>query len=615
MKELIMPNWKTLLPLVFLLFLGFTTQVKAQEEIMPLLGTDIAIAGDNDYADHLPEEPLGWTADVEFDGSQYLVVWTGLGDDIYSGDENIYGRFITTSGLFNGNFFPIAANKSIVQEQAAVAFNGVNYLVVWVELSPAAIKGQLITRSGVFIGEEIAVSPSDHTPVVDGVDVASDGTDFLVVWTRDDDTGVDTWGQRIKGNGTLDGVPFEIGVSSTIDRDPSIFYGDGKYLVAWERGTDYYLNSSRNIYATLIDASNGNQTDPFPITTGSNLNGTKFRCGGSTGISFDGTNFIVAWHSNNGGMQKVNANRISPTTGELLDGLDGILLDEGIYVDCAPWVPQVAFDGNSWLVVWNKNEGSDPETLLGVRVSGNGDILDQSLVTLSKVNDSSSYKEVGPFIASDGTNYLITWKDRAEQVFQLVGSGIPTASTDGPFLVTVGDTIEMDGSASFSPKGLPLTYNWDFGDNSTPNGTTEVVTHTYAAIGNYTVTLLVYDGTYYSKPFVTTATVVGSTGGGQQKNVDSFLTFISPEEKTTSLPAGTTTYDISLVYGPTIDSETLSVTLNGTPFAGFHPVAGGTETVTINLEEGRNTLLFMIDGIRPDGHVATDRDRLTFVVK
>jgi hypothetical protein len=254
-----------------------------------------------------------------------------------------------------------------------------------------------------------------------------------------------------------------------------------------------------------------------------------------------------------------------------------------------------------------------PETIVGVRVSGNGDIIDQSPVSLGKDNNSSSLKWA-PFLASDGTNYLITWFDNNEQLFQLVGSGIPTASADGPFLVSVGDSLEMDGSASFSPDGKTLTYDWDFGDGS-GHGTTEVVEHTYTAIGTYTVTLVVNDGTDDSKPFVTTATVVGSTGGGQQKNVDSFLTFISPEEKTTQLPAGTATYDISLVYGLTIDPGTLSATLNGAPLAGFNPIAGGIENVTINLENGRNTLLFMIDGIRPDGHVATDRDRLTFVVK
>jgi hypothetical protein len=615
MKEAIMMNRKKVLAIIFTLTIGFVSQVSAQDEIRPLLGTDIAIVGDNDSAEHLPEQPVGYTADIEFDGWQYLVVWTGLGED--QSNWNIYGRFITTSGLFNGDFFPIADDNSSVQEDAAVAFNGVNYLVVWVERSYPSpmypVKGQLISPSGVLIGGEIVIS---DWAIKKGVDVASDGTDFLVVWTRDEGSSgiVDTYAQRIKGNGTLDGSSFDISASSRYNRNPSVFFGADKYLVAWEGGEDYNLEDSRNIYGTLINANTGEIEPEFAITTGDDLQGTGFWGSGSTGISFDGTNFIVAWRSNTENGEELYVNRIDQN-GQLLDGGDGILIYED-FLSGFRRIPQVAFDGNSWLVAWNHYQESPlPETLFGIRVSSNGDIIDQSPVTLSKVNDSFSLKEESPFLASDGTNYLITWKDRGEQVFQLIGSGIPTASADGPFLVTVDDSIEMDGSASFSPDGKALTYDWDFGDG-TEHGTTEVVTHTYATIGNYTVTLVVNDGAYDSKPFVTSATVVGSTGGGQQKSVDSFLTFINPSEKTTQLPMGTTTYDITLVYGPTINPETLSVTLNGTPLSIFQPVAGGIESVTIeDLVDGRNTLLFMVDGIRSDGHVATDRDRLTFVVK
>jgi len=49
----------------------------------------------------------------------------------------------------------------------------------------------------------------------------------------------------------------------------------------------------------------------------------------------------------------------------------------------------------------------------------------------------------------------------------------------------------MDGSASYHPDGTIVSYDWDFGDNTTGSGVS--VSHTYTAIGIYDVTLTVTD--------------------------------------------------------------------------------------------------------------------------
>ena len=43
----------------------------------------------------------------------------------------------------------------------------------------------------------------------------------------------------------------------------------------------------------------------------------------------------------------------------------------------------------------------------------------------------------------------------------------PTANADGPYVADVNQTITFDGSKSSDPNGLPLTYAWNFGDNTT----------------------------------------------------------------------------------------------------------------------------------------------------
>lgn len=61
-----------------------------------------------------------------------------------------------------------------------------------------------------------------------------------------------------------------------------------------------------------------------------------------------------------------------------------------------------------------------------------------------------------------------------------------TPAFDYPPLETV-----LDGSASSSPDGAIVSYEWDFGDGETGAGA--VVTHTYTEKGVYEVTLLVTD--------------------------------------------------------------------------------------------------------------------------
>ncbi|MBO8174821.1 MAG: PKD domain-containing protein [Thermococcus sp.] len=60
-----------------------------------------------------------------------------------------------------------------------------------------------------------------------------------------------------------------------------------------------------------------------------------------------------------------------------------------------------------------------------------------------------------------------------------------------PEISKVNETVVFNASATAPFNTLILSYNWDFGDNSSENG--EVVYHTYLQAGNYTVTLTITD--------------------------------------------------------------------------------------------------------------------------
>ncbi|MBL7189821.1 MAG: PKD domain-containing protein [Phycisphaerae bacterium] len=67
----------------------------------------------------------------------------------------------------------------------------------------------------------------------------------------------------------------------------------------------------------------------------------------------------------------------------------------------------------------------------------------------------------------------------------------PVADAGPDQTATVGQTVNFDGSGSSDPDGTIVSYDWDFGDDST--GTGKTIAHEYSIAGTYTVTLIVTD--------------------------------------------------------------------------------------------------------------------------
>jgi len=72
-------------------------------------------------------------------------------------------------------------------------------------------------------------------------------------------------------------------------------------------------------------------------------------------------------------------------------------------------------------------------------------------------------------------------------------NGAPAAHAGSDQTGIAGQEINFDGSDSFDPELLPLSYVWDFGDGITSSEATPK--HSYLAAGAYTVTLTISDGT------------------------------------------------------------------------------------------------------------------------
>jgi PKD repeat protein/N-acetylneuraminic acid mutarotase len=84
----------------------------------------------------------------------------------------------------------------------------------------------------------------------------------------------------------------------------------------------------------------------------------------------------------------------------------------------------------------------------------------------------------------------------------------PTVSAGGPYTGSEGIGVAFDASGSSDPQGLPLSYDWDFGDGS-PHGSGVAPTHVYVDNGSYPVTLSVTN-TSQVVTTTTTATIANA---------------------------------------------------------------------------------------------------------
>jgi len=108
----------------------------------------------------------------------------------------------------------------------------------------------------------------------------------------------------------------------------------------------------------------------------------------------------------------------------------------------------------------------------------------------------------------------------------------------------------------------------------------------------------------------------GFDGHGQRpSDVNKFLSYANPMSARVQLQPGQGTFPLMIFYGATIQPQTFRARLNGMDItAQFHPVPGGTELINLSLVSGSNSLTLSVEGTTASGRVATDTDRLVFLV-
>jgi hypothetical protein len=377
--------------------------------------------------------------DVAFDGTNYLVTW----HDRFSSLSNIEGARIDTSGTLLETTPIDICSATGTQIYPAVAFGGLNHLVVWSDLrgEDADIYGGRVNPSGNLLdgdGKMLSSSVSSQANVA-----AAFGTkNYFVVWEElRDATGSDIFGARVDPSGVVvDAVSIGISTGSYNQTFPDVAFDGGNYFVVWQDNS----SGDSNIYGARVD-TNGVVLDVTAISI-SILSYNE----GFPAVAFDGTNYLVVWEDDRSGDSEIYGTRVS-TGGTVLDP-GGILIATGDY-----WFsPDVAFDGTNYLVVW---WGGSNDDIMGARVDTLGGVVDVGGFGIY----TGDYEQEFPAVAFDGDNYLVVWHDERNS-FQLDIYGT-RVDTSGAVLdaggIAVSTATDDQGYPAVAYDGANFVVLWE----------------------------------------------------------------------------------------------------------------------------------------------------------
>jgi hypothetical protein len=197
---------------------------------------------------------------VGSDGTDFLVAW----QDFRNSSYDIYCARVSWTGLVLDTAGVAVCTTSGARVTPAVAYNGTDYLVLWEyqDVGIREIHGARVNRQGIVL-DPAGFIVSATAGVGEQPAAASDGDNFLVVWSDWQDGDRDIYGARVTATGTvLDTAGIEIcSAPGTQDR-PAVEYDGTNFLVVWQDQRD----GERDLYGARVTPE-GTILDTFTVIT------------------------------------------------------------------------------------------------------------------------------------------------------------------------------------------------------------------------------------------------------------------------------------------------------------------------------------------------------------
>lgn len=344
------------------------------------------------------------------------------------------------------------------QRMPAVAGSAERFLVAWADRRDEASKdwdiyatrvtpeGRVLEPGGLAV---CCVADAQDSPAV-----ASDGQDFLVVWSdtrgvRTGRTDIDIYGARVTGEGqVLDPNGFPICRAPHLQDNPAVAWSEGTYLVTWHdsrASTD--AQSAFDIYGARVSAS-GAVLDPagIPISTTSGLQWWPETVGVSGGFS-------VAW---------VDLGRVPAGLYGTFVAASGVVQSEGALLTphSPTFAPALASNSTGSVMVWAENRsyaatGTDAFALFFPT-------MDDVLQAPERVLSNGSETQDVPDVAATGTGFLAVWMDSGTGGAMVRGSRLTSSGvwTPGGFEIAAMADVQAANAPAVASLGGDYLVAW-----------------------------------------------------------------------------------------------------------------------------------------------------------
>ncbi|MEW6536814.1 MAG: DNRLRE domain-containing protein [Candidatus Auribacterota bacterium] len=339
---------------------------------------------------------------VASDSTQYLLTWS---EEVASDSYEIHGRLINKNGFVNTSSLIVSYTY---KEPASIrtASNGSSYLVVYPHQQYSYdIFAQLIDNDGGPVGTPFMVNTYTTDNQVNAV-VASDGSGYLVVWQSEnqDGSGYGIYGQRLDGSGNKIGTEFGINTQTSLNQvTPNVGSNGSYYFVTWE---DRSYTTALGSGATWELKGRFIKPDGTFVNDEFQIN-TYFRYWQLfAAVGSDGNGFLSAWHSEG------QDNSGYGIFAQYFDN-DGNFAGDEFPVNTTKAndqiVAAIASNGSDYMVTWaSEFQDGDSYGIFAQRLNSTGNKIGPEF----QVNKTSAGNQYGSRIASDGESYLVLWSSK-----------------------------------------------------------------------------------------------------------------------------------------------------------------------------------------------------------
>ncbi len=330
-------------------------------------------------------------------------------------------------------------------EQAAVAFDGTNFVVCWHDLSQQSIEVRLVSPAGMLGSASASIPNQPNGSAV----VAAGGGTTVVAYRQTGTLGIYA---AVVASDTLLGPTLTVS-SDPLAIAPAIALGSSGFLVTWT--TQVTQPSTAGAWSSLITAGTTPSASapleltplapPMPYPTPADIS-----------VAWSGTEFLAVWSQvNAGGDREIRGRAVSPTgTVGLGDFLISATLHRYFYR------PQVAFINGDYLVAWEDTDVLKVTAVIDAVRSTSLAPIDALPVVLqagaalptpllSSINPDRPVE-----LASAGTTGRLAVQHRTlgitghDFLTLAIGSGAPAASAAAP--TSVGPNIERSPQVAWN---------------------------------------------------------------------------------------------------------------------------------------------------------------------